>query len=40
MRLEQPYGNVQQKVFEYGRSDKVEIYSYLHHTDCFRSGET
>jgi len=39
MLLKQSYANVQHKVFEYGGTDKVEIYSYLHSTGCFRSGE-
>jgi hypothetical protein len=39
MRLEESYENVQHKDFEYGGSDKIEIYFYLHNTDCFRSGE-
>jgi len=38
MRLKQSYGKVQHKGFEYGGSDKVKIYSYLHSTDYFHSG--
>jgi hypothetical protein len=37
MSLKQSYANVQHKYFEYVGTDKLEIYSYLHITDCFRA---